>query len=82
MKFKGNHPLPETIHPDEDQQPVLYPEPRKYPDNFKTLEDANLSESDEGDPSDAEGAVPVEPPLNNVLPFHRPQKRRVPNNNM
>ena len=82
MKFKGNQPVTETLHPDQDQQPVRFPEPRKYPDDFKTIEEANRIESDEGDPSDAEGAVPADPPVSNVLPFHRPTKRRVPKHNL
>ena len=82
MKFKGNQPIRETIHPDPDQEPVLYPEPRKYPLDFETLEEADRIESDEGDPRDAEGGVPATPPESNLIPFHRPRKRRVPDHNM
>jgi len=59
MKFKGNQPIRETVHPDPDQKPVRFPEPRRYPEDYKTIEEANEIENDEGDPSDAEGAVPA-----------------------
>jgi hypothetical protein len=82
MKFKGNNPIPETANPDPDQRPVRYPEPRKFPDQYQTIEEANRIESDEGDPSDSEGAVPADPPQSNLLPFHKTRKPRVPKNNM
>ena len=82
MKFKGNNPVSETIHPDPDQKPTKYPEPIKFPDQYQTIEEANIVENDEGDPRDAEGGVPADPPENNVLVFHRPQKRRVPKHNI
>jgi len=82
MKFKGNQPIPETVHPDPDQRVVLFPEPIKFPDQYKTIEEANRIESDEGDPRDGDGAVPATPPENNLIPFHIPRKRRVPDHNM
>jgi hypothetical protein len=78
MKFKGNNPIPETVHQDPDQKAVRYPERRKYPEDFKTLEEAMSVENDDGDPADGEGAIPTTPPVSNVLPFHRPRKPKGP----
>jgi hypothetical protein len=38
MRFKGNQPVPETIHPDPDQPLVRYPEPQQKTDDFSTIE--------------------------------------------
>jgi len=81
MKFKGNQPIRETVHPDPDQQPLRYPEGRQFPDDYKTIEEANRIESEEDDLevlNDGDGRVPVEPPTNNVIPFHQSRKRRGP----
>jgi len=79
MKFKGNQPIRETVNPDPDQQPVLYPEPRKYPDDYQTIEEADAIEwEDQEDINDGDGRVAVEPPLDNLIPFHKPRNRRGP----
>jgi len=78
MKFKGNQPIGETLHPDPDQQPVRYPEPAKFPDDYQTIEEANRVESDQGDPNDGNGRIIEEPPTDNLLVFHIPRKRRGP----
>jgi hypothetical protein len=79
MKFKGNQPVPETVHPDPDQQPVVYPEARKFPDDYQTIEEADRVENDnEGDPNEGNGRLTVEPPTSNLIPFHKPVKRRGP----
>ena len=78
MKFKGNNPIRKTVHPVADKEQVRYPEPIAYPADYKTIEDATTVESDEGDPADAEGSVPVTPPLNNLLIFHNPRKPKAP----
>jgi hypothetical protein len=82
MKFKGNNPIPETIHPDPDQKQVRYPAPKKYPDEYQTIEEANEIENDEGDPREEQGGIPAEPPLDNLLPFHKLRKPRTPRHNI
>jgi hypothetical protein len=82
MKFKGNHPIPESVHPDPDQKPVLYPKSGKFPDQYGTIEEANRIENDDGEPTDEEGTVPASPPVHNLIPFHKPRKRRVPDHNL
>ena len=78
MKFKGNQPVPETAHPDPDQQAVLYPEPREFPEHYQTIEEADILESDDADLNDGDGRIATPPPTSNLIPFHQPRKRRGP----
>ena len=52
MKFKGNNPIPETVHPDPDQQPTIFQMPDDVDERFSSLETANAAEQaeDEGEP--------------------------------
>jgi hypothetical protein len=78
MKFKGNQPIRETVNPDPDQQPVRYPEPRQFPEDYQTIEEADAVERDQDDINEGDGRVAIEPPTDNLIPFHRPRKRRGP----
>jgi hypothetical protein len=84
MKFEGNNPISEPVHPDPDQKPVLHPKFGKLPDQSGTIEGATEIEIEinESEPSDPEGTVPASPPVSNVIPFHKPRKRRVPDQNL
>jgi hypothetical protein len=81
MKFKGNQPIRETVHPDPDQQPLVYPEPRRFPEDYQTIEEADMVENEQDDIdeiNDGDGRIAVEPPIDNVIPFHQPRRRRGP----
>src|SRR5688572_29782039 len=88
MRFKGNQPVPETVHPDEEQPLVRYPVPEN--EGVNSVEEAIDRENKETDESnvkeieqtsedywgrrsqETDGVVPAEPP--NVAPVA--QKRR------
>jgi hypothetical protein len=81
MKSKGNHPVPETFRPGAARQAVPFPQRRRHPERFKPPEN-DERESVGGDSNENEGAMPVQPRLNNVVPFHRPGKGRLPDSNL
>jgi hypothetical protein len=48
MKFKGNNPIPETVHPDPQQQPSVFPKtPEELDERYSSIETANAAEEAE-----------------------------------
>lgn len=48
MKFKGNNPTPETVHPDPRQMPEVFPTPpEELNERYSSIEAANAAEEAE-----------------------------------
>jgi hypothetical protein len=68
MKSKGNNAMSETLRPNAVRQPVPFPQRRQKPEEHEDIDSVDSNEN--------RGFTQARPRLNNVVPFHRPMKRR------